>query len=612
MNTSNTPKKREGRIVYDDPSSNPKESLHWRRVHKNDSVDASPKLLLNNHEELLQHFQRDVDSMKKSNNKKDNYQSIALWSCIIGYAEALTTHKDATRRYNIFPIPLDSIQRLVNDEFIPIINQAQDTVNNAKSNTTSAKGESIHRQTIRAVSNAIWKKAQNRNSNMQDELHANSLYSCLCGDVDKKSIDCFGSALLSVVGMNILGFNSSLTLSEDHAYETHVDSTDSTDVRSTSEIAIPGNTKAAQSKRGKDIASTFEELNCDSITPETSWLYMHGNAVICDTPLMTLAAMIGNLNCDIDKQKVGGDGTKPHIVSKPLYKIKRDMVWILYDYEYMSTFPFALMELAEAEEHLSSERGMELIDATELLKSKGTTEILKNEELFLQAIHISQTRYKDKQVYPYLYAAHYHRDAGRDDQDEEYRLVESLRLYYEAARVASTYRYDTKDCMQLMKHFTTVSSLIVKDILSLQCDEGNTKAPRQWQKEDNLVAATTWLIALLDSLLLWEENEHKQFVEVLNMQHKHSFSKLCNLLPMKARAEAITKIHSQEEQSSVALAITEEELLYFRSPRSKRLASGSLLLLALGKEKVVIRELEMALPSVDNDGTRSRRKRART
>ena len=74
--------------------------------------------------------------------------------------------------------------------------------------------------------------------------------------------------------------------------------------------------------------------------------------------------MVGNLNCDIDKQKVGGDGTKPHIVSKPLYKIKRDMLWILH--EHMSTFPFALMELAEAEEHLSSERGMEIIDATEL------------------------------------------------------------------------------------------------------------------------------------------------------------------------------------------------------------------------------------------------------
>lgn len=284
------------------------------------------------------------------------------------------------------------------------------------------------------MSNAIWKKGQNKNTNMQDELHANTLYTCLCGDVDKKSLDCLGSALLSIVSMNILEFSSSLALSEDHTYESHVDSTVSTDgntaERDTSEIAIPGNKKSAQSKRGKDISFTFEELKCDNISPETSWLYMHGNAVICDTPQMILAAMVGNLNCDIDKQKVGGYGTKPHVVSKPLYKIKRDMLWILY--EYMSTFPFALMELVEAKEHLSSERGMELIDATAMLKSKETTEILCNEELFLQAMHISQTLYKDKQVYPYLYAAHYHRNAGRDNQDEEYRLVESLRLYSEA------------------------------------------------------------------------------------------------------------------------------------------------------------------------------------
>lgn len=148
MNISNTSKNRDGRIVYDDPSSNPKESFHWRRIHNNNAsikeIDTSPKLLLlNNHEELLQIFQIDVDSISNNNNK-ENYQTIALWSCMIGYCEALTTHKDATQRYSIFPIPIDLIQRLVNDEFIPLINQAHNTVNNTKSNTSANKGETIH------------------------------------------------------------------------------------------------------------------------------------------------------------------------------------------------------------------------------------------------------------------------------------------------------------------------------------------------------------------------------------------------------------------------------------------------------------------------------------
>jgi hypothetical protein len=601
--------KKEGRVIYDDPSSNPKESLHWKRLP--DDGDISN---IHNHEELLQEFQRDVDSLKSKSNK-ENYQTLALWSCIIGYCEALTTHKDGARRYAIFPIPLDSIRRLVHDEFLPLLNQAQDTLNNSmgKNITASDKEESLHRQTVRSVANAIWKRAQNKNNNMQDELHANTLYTCLCGDVDGKSLDCFGSALLVVLGMNILGFSSScLTLSEDHAYESHLDNVEDGDnnntQRATCEVAIPGNTKSAQSKRGKDISSTFEQ--CDNITAETSWLYMDGNAVVCDTG-MTLAALVGNLNCDINKQKTGAEG-KPQLVSRPLYKIKRDLLWILHEHEHMTKFPFALMELGETEEHLSSERGLELVDATEMLHSKRPTEILRNEQLFIDAIHISKTVYKDAQVYPYLYCAHYHRDAGRDDQDEEYRLVESLRLYAEAARVASTYRYATRDCMQLMKHFTTVVSLIVKDILLLQSDEGNTKAARQWQRPENCVAAATWLIAFFDSLLLWEETEQKQFVEVLSVQNKHSAGKLFHLFPVNARIEAIAKIHSQEEPSA-ALAITEEELLYFRSPRAKRFAKGSLLLLALSKQKVVIRELEMALPS-NNCGGRStrQRKKART
>ena len=533
----NCTSKKQGRVLYDNPPANPKESLHWKRLH-HDGVNpntldgANNNNIIRSHEELLHIFQRDVDSLKYKSNQQ-NYQTLALWSCIIGYCEALSTHKDANRRYALFPIPLDSIQYLVNEEFIPLLNSAQGTLNNTKSMKSNSatseeeeeeEEESVHRQTVRAVANAIWKRAQNKNSSIQDELHANSLYTCLCGDVDSKSLDCFGSTLLVVLGMNILGFSSScLTLSEDHAYETHLDDTEGINGvpnRATCEVAIPGNTKAAQAKRGKDIASTFENLKRgNSITPETSWLYMHGNAVICDTPGMALAAMVGNLNCDIDKQNSAAiaNGSKQQIVSKQLYKMKRDILWILYHEGHMAKFPFALMELGECEEHLSSPKGMELVDVSSMLNCEGM-EVLQNEKLFLDAIHISKTVYGDAQVYPYLYCAHYHRDAGRDvgknDESEEYRLVESLRLYAEATRVASGYKY-TKDCMQLMKHFTTVAALISKDILLLQSNDGGNgqvKAPRSWQRRENAVAAATWIVGFFDSLLIWEEKECISFI----------------------------------------------------------------------------------------------------
>lgn len=368
--------------------------------------------------------------------------------------------------------------------FLPLLHQA--TLNEdhstvpVKSPSSSTKVDSKHRRTVRLVANSIWKQAQNKKqcSNMQDELHANSLYSCLRGNIDGKSLDCFGAALLTVLGMNILGYERScLTLSEDHAYESHYSDEDQDETnnhiggtvnnrkKSTCEVAIPGSTLAVQSKRGQDISHTFAQLKHDNITVESSWLYMANNAVRCETPCMVMAAMLSNLNCDIDKQKPtslgGSSGEKPHVVSRALYKMKRDMLWILYDD--VQTFPFALMELGDCEEHLSSPRGMEWVDVSDMLNCEQETLVLRNEKLFLDAIEVSRTIYDDAQVYPYLYCGHYHRDAGRNG--EEYRLVESLRLYAEATRVACTYRYDSKDCLQLMKHFTTVAALISKDIL---------------------------------------------------------------------------------------------------------------------------------------------------
>lgn len=605
-----------GRVIYDCPSKAPQDSLHWSGLVKRYGGVAEP--LINSHDDLLQAFKGDVDSFDRCGNK-ENYQTLAKWSCILGYCEALVTHKDAARRHGLFPIPIGALSRLIDEDFLPLLRQTQAQLQ-LNADTKQEKGESLHRQTARAVANAIWKRAQNKNSSMQDELHANSAYTCLCGEIDGKSIDCFGSALLVVIGMNMLGFETScLTLSEDHAYESHIEEREDSSAnnrsfrlpgnRSTCEVAVPGNTKAAQSKRGKCISETFEQLKRDNISAETSWLYMGKNPVVCDSPGMALAAMVSNVNCDIDKQKPGGSADKPQVVSRALYRMKRDMLWHLHE-QYMNNFPFALIELAECEEHLSSERGMEWVDVSDLLGTSKETLVLRNEKLFLDAISIDCEVFGDSQVYPYLYCAHYHRDAGRQDKSQEYRLVESLRLYAEATRVASTYRYDAKDCMQLMKHFTSCASLILKDVLLSSQDDGvNGKDVRLWQRHENAVAAATWLLGFFDNLLWWEESQQSTFVEILGLQNKHSISKLLAPFSVDVRIAAVAKIRSTEEPASRALAVTEDELLHFKGPRSKRLAEGSALVLALAKEKVVIRDNEMALPPADSGG---RRKRART
>ena len=618
------------RVRYDYPAASPENSPHWERIVDSAATpkDSNPSTI-NSHEDLIAQFKQDVASLQQTD-RKEAYLKVAIWSCVIGYCEALSTHKDLSRRYSIFPIPMASLIRMVHDEFLPLIETDQSHDNN-------------HRRTVQALSNAIWKRCQNKSSSMQDELHANSLYVCLCGDVDGKSLDCFGAALSTVIGMNLLGYASILTLSEDHAYESHLDKlnekkannntntsgNNNNNSYATCEVAIPGNTKVSHSKRGREISETFIDLQKQSprqqsrknINAETSWLYMKGNAVLCDTAGMALSALVGNMNCDIDKQKPVGESGKPQVVSGTLYKIKRDMLWVLFDAKCIENFPFALMELGECEEHLSSERGLEWVDASAMLKNKeqddatkaGETLVLWNEYFFLMAISISKKNYKDVQVYPYLYAAHYHRDAGREDQSREYRLVESMRLYSEASRVVSQYRYDSKDCLQLMKHMTTVASLIAKDILLLPKEfGGDGKVARTWTRRENAVAATTWLVGFFDSLLLWEENEENQFVEILSSQHKHSIGKLFQLIPEDIRVTAMEKIHSQEKEQRAKLnAITEDELIYFKQlPRSKRLSRDSLMLQALTKKKVAIKEMELALPSISS-GERSTRQRKR-
>ena len=443
------------RVIYDNPSNPPQQSLHWKHlvsdgaiaIPLNEAAASTDDGLIHSHDELIAKFQTDVASLT-SNDDKENYKAlVALWSIIIGYCEALCTHKDETRRFCIFPIPIAALRKLL-DEFIELLHGVSSkgnlpsTDNNSSiSKKSKARKESttlsLHRRTVQTLSNSLWKRAQNK-TNMKDELHANNLYILLRGNVDNKSLDCFGAALLTVTGMNILGFESCLTLSEDHAYESHWEEEsvdDGTDKasssnssncsskttplrkRATCEVAIPGNTLASQSKRGKEISETFIQLK-SSITPESSWLYMASNPVLCDSPGMALAALLSNVNCDVEKMKMGtnSDG-KPQVVSKALYKLKRDMLWTLFDAGYMKNFPFALMELGECEEHVGSERGMEWVNVGSLVKNMDAdvdttnvdtsaetdeTTVLWNEKLFLDAISVSRNVYNDSQVYPYL------------------------------------------------------------------------------------------------------------------------------------------------------------------------------------------------------------------
>ena len=182
-------------------------------------------------------------------------------------------------------------------------------------------------------------------------------------------------------------------------------------------------------------------------------------------------------------------------------------------------------------------------------------------------------------------------------------------MYYaHAARVASKYRYEGVDSMQLNKHISSVAMLIAEDILTLKQD---TKEPRKWHQQVNAISVCTWLIGFFDSLLFWEEQSgSKQFCEILSPSHKFSIGKLFQKFSEEIRRDAIAAVVLPSQPGNESRV----GLPSFQHPRSNRLCSDTLLMKALKKPKVSIREMELTIPSTTDQaeaGTGRRSKRAR-
>ncbi|CAB9520817.1 multiple endocrine neoplasia I [Seminavis robusta] len=620
---STSKQKRQKRVRYDEPTAEPQASPHWQ------SLEHQPNdRLIHSLEELKSAFGADV---KEANENATTV--VAVWSTVCGYCEALTTHKDPSKRHGIYPVPLDALRRLVHTEFVPFCEQLQN----------DCQGQA-HREAVRAVSNAIWKKAHGKSRDARDELHANSLYVCFRGAIDKRSLDCLGAAVVTIAALQIVlqdaPSTSFLTLSEDHAYESHCLTTTTTSQQQqeqeqlgTCEIALAGNTKDVQKTRGLDVADALKKANKNktlpyTVTPENCWLYMRNHAVICRTIPMVLAALVGNINCSIVTRTSNTMTINTeYFASGPLMDLKREFLWILKDQGHLGSFPFATLELAECEDHRSTSRGLDWVDATGM-----GIKVMAVENLYLEAISVARNQYGDSQAYPYFCAGHYHKDSvweetttsndtasSNNDGDpngdnktsfyqfdatQEYRLAEAVRLYSEATRVASQFVYD----MQLMKQTTMTAMLIMNDVLS------SNNQPRIWCFEDHAVATGTWLIAFYDSLMVWEERcGGKSFCEILTANHKYSIGKLFAQLSHLVRKRVLDRLFSEassDGNNNLGQAMTENNLRFFSKPRSKRLVQGSSLLLALGKEKVTVRDMELVIPMPASEGGR-RAKRAR-
>ena len=427
-------------------------------------------------------------------------------------------------------------------------------------------------------------------------------------------------------------------------------------------MAIPGSTKRQKAKRGCEIAETFrDKKTCILLTPETSWLYMGTNPVVCSTVTMSLVPIVANINCTIRSKPPGSTGGTikgSSLESRQLYHLKRELLWILYDLGATKAFPFGILELGDCEATVGSERGEEWVVSQSPLVEHGEP-IMRNEELFLEAIGISTDQYNDAQVYPYYYAGHYHKDAGGVDpehcnkrkdnsnshtssnitvpivySDNEHRFADALKMYSEAARVTSRYRFDTGDCLQLNKHLTSVAALIHEDILTTTSsfDENNTsttkkaqpRSPRKWIHKSNARACCFWLLRFLDHLLRWEEwsseasskagitSKNPRFVEILQVSHKSFVGKLLQTFDVEVRNSALNdflegrKPKKVEDDGAIgegsSPSSSSQAKVVNSFPVSKRLGCQAILLAkSIRAPKVQIRDMDLAIIDDDNN-----------
>ena len=636
----------------------PRDSKHWQSL-----VHRESDRWIHSLEELKDRFRSDIDTNSGAEKNNIHGGTMAFWSCVAGYCEALATHKET--RYEIFPIPIDALERLARDEFeTKILSVARASVEaspvvNQNATHDNQNQQEVHRIKVRAVANAVWDTAVN--SSKKDEEHANSIYVCLRGHIDKKSIDCLGSSVATVAGSMMLEEESIkqqeqspngavikrtsiLALSEDHVYERHIiEIPEQPPIRGTCEVAIPGSTKRQKAKRACEIAATFvDKKACSLLTPESSWLYMANHPVVCSTTPTALVPIVANINCNIRSKTPGSTGSASagsSLESKQLYRLKRELLWVLYDVGAMSAFPFGILELGDCEAMVGSERGEEWIATSQSSLVEHGEPILRNEELFYEAIEISKTCYNDAQVYPYYYAGHYHKDAGGTDlepsnsssnskgdgktnaiqyNDNEHRFADALKLYSEAARVTSKYRFDTGDCLQLNKHLTAVAAFINEDILTASNTESSRPTPRVWIHDYNARACCFWLIRFLDHLLHWEEwslsvsskagvtSKNPHFCEILQPSHKSFVGKLLQTFDQNVRKSALDDYFGRRRPKNDGTTTRDET----STPVSKRLANPTTLLAkSLVASRVQIKDMDLATIE-DDDGEEGRRGRS--
>ncbi|XP_045532460.1 menin isoform X3 [Pieris brassicae] len=290
-------------------------------------------------------------------------------------------------------------------------------------------GEYSTRELVKRVADVVWNSLTR--SYYKDRAHLQSIYSFLTGN----KLDCFGVAFAVTAACQVLGKNDvHLALSEDHAWVVF-----GKGGKETAEVTWHG--KGNEDKRGRSVG--------DGVLAH-SWLYVAGKPVIC-TRVMELAALVSSVNSTLTPT------IDVHEVSLMQYKL----LWLLYDKGHLDTYPMALGNLADLEEHMLSNYPDESKQCIfkETIDTKPNTPKPDSTALYLQAIRSSRSHYDDRHVYPYTFqGGYYHRHK---------MYKEAFHAWACAGDVIRHYNY-SRDDEEIYKEFAEIANELIPQLMKAE------------------------------------------------------------------------------------------------------------------------------------------------
>ncbi|PAA52627.1 hypothetical protein BOX15_Mlig014841g1, partial [Macrostomum lignano] len=349
------------------------------------------------------------------------------------------------------------------------------------------------RHVIVQLADRVWARLRHC-VGLAELAHCQTLYTLVSCDHHPARLDTFGVCLAVVSACQLLEVPTvRLALSEDHAWLVF-----GHQLEHSAEVSWAGRT--LQSLRGQSVQPEHPAGSGAG----SSWLYLNGNAVLCETHWLTLVAMVTSIS-----PRITGGQLHPatassadhqqhaQLQSKPLEGLKQRLLWQLYDFGHLKCYPLALINLADLESANPTHRQQQRQPRDELFEdcsfsAPGESVAVS---LYNEAIRANLVYYNNCHVYPYLALGGYFYRKSQCRQ--------ALRYWCLAARTVAQYSYSREDA-EIYKELFEVSNELVPRLLRSSADTGVSSDARS-------LAA---LLHFYDAICLWEQDSNTPVLHV--------------------------------------------------------------------------------------------------